>query len=405
MTAAPGDRAGTPLAGIRVLECSSFLAGPVAAMMLADLGADVVKVEPPEGDFARGIGPQSEPGTSAIFAAGNRGKRSIAIDLSAPRGRELVADLAAASDVVVHNRGLAGAERLGLAGPLLRGRNPDAVACTISAFGSSGPYATATAIDPVIQAMTGMMALTGEPDGTPMRAGPQVIDVGAGVTAAASILAALLGRERGGGGADVEIALLDVGLMFNASFFPVRSIEGADPPRLGNRSHPLVADQFATADGLVVLGVWDEARWRHLCELLGRKQWLERSAWAGNDGRLADYPALRRELEAALADWKADELVSALRAAGIASGRTLTFSEVLADRQITESGGIYKEQRLGKPLDLAAGALRFGGQRLVAAEAAPHLGEHSAEVLRERLGLGAAQIDDLVGAEAVVGRG
>lgn len=387
-----------------MLECASFLAGPIAAMMLADLGADVVKVEPPEGDFARGIGPQSEPGTSAIFAAGNRGKQSIAIDLGAARGRELVAELAASSDVVLHNRSPAGALRLGLVGPSLRDRNPGVVACTISAFGSSGPYAKATAIDPVIQAMTGIMALTGEPDGAPMRAGPQVIDVGAGVTAAAAILAGLLGRERGAAGSDVEISLLDVGLMFNAGFFPARSIDGSDPPRLGNRSHPLVADQFAVSDGLVVLGVWDPARWKRLCELLGRAEWLERSAWSSNEGRLADYPALRRELESALAGWKADDLVSALRAAGIACGRTMSFSEVLNDPQVTGTGAIYEERRLGKPLDLAAGALRIGGRRMVAADPAPHLGEHTSEVLRERLDLGAAQIDDMLDAGVVVSR-
>lgn len=386
-----------------MLECASFLAGPIAAMMLADLGADVVKLEPREGEVARGVGPMAAPGVSTIFASGNRGKRSIALDLDSTRGQAIAADLAAASDVVLHNLSEPAAQRLGLTGPTLRQRSPATVTCAISAFGTTGPYAHATAIDPVIQAISGMMALTGERDAVPTRAGSQVVDVGAGITAAAAVLAALLGRERGGGGAEIDISLLDVGLMFNASFFPLRSVTGHDPPRLANRSHPLVADQFAVSDGFVVFGFWDERRWQRICRLLNREHWLERSEWSNNDRRLDDYEALRAELAAAVAQWRADDLVAALRAAGIAAGKTLSFSDVAVDPHVRAVGGLYTEDRFEQPVDLAAGALRIDGTRAVATEPAPSLGRHSAEVLRERLGLTDRQAEELLQSGVVAG--
>jgi crotonobetainyl-CoA:carnitine CoA-transferase CaiB-like acyl-CoA transferase len=380
-----------PLDGVRVLECSSFLAGPVAAMLLADWGADVVKLEPPGGEVARHFEPASEPGMSSVFLAGNRGKRSVCADLRSEEGRRLAAALAARADVVIHNIRDDVAERLGLRGEALRAANPGAVVCGISAFGPEGPYARRTAIDPVIQAITGMMALTGRPDGPPVRSGAQIIDMATGLAAAAAALAALCGRERGAGparGADVAVSLLDVGLLLNASFYTVHSLTGAPPPRHGDRSHPILADQFPAADGFVVLGVWDEERWGRLCRLLGHEEWLEREGWDSNDGRLEDYAAVRAAISEATARWEAQRLVEALVAEGITAAKTLGFDEVVADAHVTATEALYRELRLPGEVRLVSGPARFGPERppLLRRRPPPRAGEHTREVLEDWLG-------------------
>jgi crotonobetainyl-CoA:carnitine CoA-transferase CaiB-like acyl-CoA transferase len=382
-----------PLEGVRVLECSSFLAGPVAAMLLADWGADVVKLEPIGGEVARHFEPASEPGMSSVFLAGNRGKRSVCADLRHEDGRRLAAALAARADVVIHNLRDDIADGLGLRGEALRAANPGAVVCGISAFGPDGPYARRTAIDPVIQAITGMMALTGLPDGPPVRSGAQIIDMATGLAAAAAALAALCGRERGDQTrptrpADVAVSLLDVGLLLNASFYTVHSLTGAPPPRHGDRSHPILADQFPAADGFVVLGVWDEERWARLCRLLGHEGWLEREGWDSNDGRLEDYAAVRAAVSAETARWEAQRLVEALTAEGITAAKTLGFDDVVVDPHVTATGALYRESRLPGDVRLVSGPARLGPERLPLLRRLPppRAGEHTREVLADWLG-------------------
>jgi len=387
-----------PLAGLRVLDASVFLAGPLACSLLADWGADVVKVEPLSGDPARWMGgPQLTRGITPTFAGGNRGKRALAVDYGSSEGRALVARLAAGCDAVIHNQREDVARRLGIDHASLAQEGSGAVVCTISAFGPQGTYAGRAAIDPMVQAMTGMASLTGPPGGEPMRAGPPVVDVCAGVTAAAATLAALLGRERSGQADPVMVSLFDVGLLCNAGFVALRSAEGRTPPRLGNRSHPLLADQFATADGFVVIAVWDERRWTALCTVLGLEALAADPALASNDARLERYDELRPRLEAAIAPLSAVALREALHEAGVPCAVTADLDAVAADPHVRTSGALYDEPRLGgDPVQMAAGPVQLAGHRTMAELPPPRLGEHTRTVLADWLGASPAGVDALV---------
>ncbi|UTI66229.1 CoA transferase [Paraconexibacter antarcticus] len=376
-----------PLEGLRVLDASTFLAGPICCSLLADWGADVVKVEPPGGDPARTLGgPVVGPGMTPTFVSGNRGKRAIAVDYGRPEGRDVVARLAACSDVVVHNQRDDVAARLGLEPTALSARGSTAVVCSISAFGPVGAYAGRPALDSMIQAMTGMATLTGETAGIPMRAGPQVIDVGTGMTAAGAVAAALLGRERTGVPRHVSVSLYDVGLLFNAGFVVMRSADGRTPPRLANRSHPLLADQFATADGFVVVAVWDTRRWSALCEALGVADMLDDPDLADNDGRLRHYDRVGPRLERAIRGWTSAALRDVLDDLGVLCCITADLDAVVADAHTRTSGAIYDEARVGpETIQMAAGPVRIDGARAVAGRPCPRLGEHSVEILGEWL--------------------
>ncbi|XAY03946.1 Acetyl-CoA:oxalate CoA-transferase [Paraconexibacter sp. AEG42_29] len=383
-----------------MLDASTFLAGPVCCSLLADWGAEVVKVEPRVGDPTREMGGgRVSDGLSALFIAANRGKQSIAVDYTSEPGRAIVARLAAASDLVVHNQRDDVATALGLSRRALSEAGSTAVTCTISAFGPEGAYAGRPALDSMIQAMTGMSALTGDPDGVPMRAGSQVIDVGAGLAAAGASVAALLGRERGLGSRPVSISLFDLGLLYNAGFVTLRSAQGASPPRLGNRSHPLLADQFAAADGFVVLAVWDRRRWTLLCEALGLPDLGADPALAGNDQRLADYPPVRSALQGALSTRTCADVCARLQTVGVLCCVTADLDAVAADPHTRSSGAIYEERRLaGQSVEMAAGPFRLDGRRLIADRPPPRLGEHSAEVMSAWLGASDAECAQLTAA-------
>lgn len=389
---------------MRVLDASTFLAGPLCCALLADWGAEVVKVEPPGGDPSRTMGgPQIAEGMTPLFASANRGKRAIAVDFASDDGRALVARLAGASDVVVHNQRDDVAARLGIDPTSLATAGSRAIPCSISAFGPQGTYAGRPALDSMIQAMTGMATLTGEPDGVPMRAGSQVVDVGTGMAAAGAAVAALLGRERTGDVAAVSVSLFDVGLLFNASFVALRSAQGHTPPRLANRSHPLLADQFAARDGFVVVAVWDRPRWSALCTVLELPELLADPELADNDGRLRAYDRLRPRLQEAIGRWPAVELRETLSKKGVLCCVTADLDAVAADPHTQTSGAIYEERRLGpQPLELAAGPVRLDGQRAVADRPPPRLGEHSREVLGDWLAAQPTEVDALLASGAVV---
>lgn len=392
-----------PLAGLRVLDASIFLAGPLCSALLADWGAEVVKVEPPTGDPSRTMGgPRIAKGMTPTFVSANRGKRAIAVDFASEEGRVIVARLAGVSDVVVHNHRDDVAARLGIDPSSLAAAGSRAIVCSISAFGPQGTYAGRPAVDSMIQAMTGMASLTGEPDGVPMRAGPQVIDVGSGMAAAGATVAALLGRERTGAVCPVSISLFDVGLLFNAGFVALRSAEGHTPPRLANRSHPLLADQFAARDGFVVIALWDHRRWTALCELLDLCDLLADPELADNDGRLREYDRVRPRLQEEIARWSAVELREALHAVGVLCCVTADLDAVAADSHTRTSGAIYVERRLGPtPLEMAAGPVRLGGLRVVADRPPPGLGQHSREIMGDWLTESPAEIDALLAAGVV----
>jgi crotonobetainyl-CoA:carnitine CoA-transferase CaiB-like acyl-CoA transferase len=392
-----------PLQGLRVLDAGDFLAAPFCAMLLADWGADVVKVEPLGGDTARQVGEALADGVSPVFVSGNRGKRSVSIDLSCEQGRALLADLAAGCDVVVHNRTAAQAARVGLDRPSLARRRSDAIVGSVTAFGDSGPYAGRPALDPIAQAMSGMMSVTGPADGPPMRAGVTVVDFGAGLVLAVGVLAALWARDHTGEGRAVSTSLMEVGLLYSSTLFPLASALGGSIPRLENRAHPLLADQFAAADGFVMLAVWDERRWQALCELLGLPQLAADPRLDSNRARLELYESFRPALQDAIGRWQAAELIAALAAHGIVCGQTLDVAQVAADAHVRETGALYSEARLGTPFTMVASALHDDGRARRHPLPPPRLGEHTAEVLAEWLDLSPERVSELAAGGVVAG--
>jgi crotonobetainyl-CoA:carnitine CoA-transferase CaiB-like acyl-CoA transferase len=365
-----------PLSAIRVVDAASFIAGPLAATMLGDLGADVVKLEFGEGDPLRRVGGSLGEDSSATFAYANRGKRGIRVDPADPEGRAAIAGLVGSADVLFHNQRPDSAARLGL------DRAP--VVVEITAFGHTGPYADRPALDPIVQAMSGIAAMTGEPDGDPHRAAAPVVDVATAATAAFGALGALREHERTGEPVRVTASLLEVGLMLNCSNFAMASAAGGSLERLGNASHALLADQFAARDGLVWLAVWDDRQWRRLCELLRLGDLAGSERYAGNAARVEHQEELRARLAEAISAWLAEELRAALSAAGIPTAITLGLDEVGRDPHVRATGALRTETRLAGPdLALPAGPLRFDGERPEQERPAPRLGEHTAELLTE----------------------
>jgi crotonobetainyl-CoA:carnitine CoA-transferase CaiB-like acyl-CoA transferase len=358
-----------------VVDAASFIAGPLAATMLGDLGADVVKLELGFGDPLRRVGGITDDDSSATFAYANRGKRGIWIDPGDPEGREAIGALVESADVLFHNQRPDSAARLGLdAAP---------VVVEITAFGRTGPYADRPALDPIVQAMSGIAALTGDPSGEPRRAAAPVVDVATAATAAFGALGALREHERTGDPVRVTVSLFEVGLMMNCSNFAMASAAGPIE-RLGNASHALLADQFAARDGLVWLAVWDDRQWRRLCELLRLGDLGTNERYAGNAARVEHQEELRTWLAQAIEGWLAEELRAALSAAAIPAAITLELDEVIRDPHVRATGAMRTETRLeGPDLTLPAGPLRFDDARPEQGRPAPRLGEHTGELLAE----------------------
>jgi len=381
------------LSGLRVLDAGSFLAAPYAAMLLADWGADVVKLEPRGGDPVRVVGPQVQPGITPTFAAVNRGKRSLAVDLRSDAGRDVARRLARDSDVVVHNLAPDVAQALGLGGA--------AIVCAVSAFGAAGTYAR-PGLDPVVQAMAGMASLGGDPDGPPMRTAAPVVDIATGLAAAGAILAALAGRGIHGRGAALSISLLDTALALQGPLLALRSVLGEPPPRRGNGSFATLGDQLATRDGHVAFTVWDDERWAALCRILDLADLAADPRLATNDQRVAALPDLGARLSAAAAGWRAADLEAALLEAGIPAAVTRDLDAVAADPELWSSGALYGESRLDRPMELAGNPVCVDARRPVASRPPPRCGEHSRALLSGRLGFDAARIDALVAAEIII---
>jgi crotonobetainyl-CoA:carnitine CoA-transferase CaiB-like acyl-CoA transferase len=344
--------------------------------MLGDLGADVVKLEFGAGDPLRHIGGVIGADASATFAFANRGKRGVLLDPADHRTPDAVARLVSRADILIHNLRPAQARRLGV--------DRAGVVVEITAFGQSGPYAERPALDPIVQAMTGIAALTGAANGEPHRAAAPVVDVATAATAAFAALGALRRHERSGEEQRATVSLFEVGLMLGCTNFAMRSANDGPVERIGNASHAMIADQFAAADGLVWLAVWDTRQWRRLCELLGLDELAADERLATNAGRVEAQEALRPRLERAIAGWAAEELRAALAAAGIPAAVTLGLDEVVADPHVRAIGAMRTETRLeGPDLTLPAGPIRIAGERPEQERPAPGLGEHTRELLPE----------------------
>jgi crotonobetainyl-CoA:carnitine CoA-transferase CaiB-like acyl-CoA transferase len=360
-----------PLAGLKVLELARILAGPWAGQLLADLGAEVVKVERPgTGDDTRQWGPPFAPdGAAAYFHACNRGKQSVAIALETPEGQAQVRALAAEADVLIENFKVGGLARYGLDYASLAELNPGLVYCSITGFGQTGPYAHRPGYDFIIQAMGGAMSLTGEPDGAPQKSGVAYADMFTGLYSTVAILAALRERDRSGRGAHIDMALLDtqVAVLGNQALYWM--VSGEVPHRMGNGHANLVPYQaFEVADGELVVAVGNDGQFERLCAILGLPGLAADERFATNPARVVNRDVLIPLLEAKIGARRLDELSAALEAAGIPAGPINAVDAVFADPQVVDRG-----LRLGGEIPGLASPIVIDGVRQVAEGGAPQL--------------------------------
>ena len=371
----------TPLAGVKVVELARILAGPWAGQTLADLGADVLKVEAPEGDDTRRWGPpfidRDGDHTAAYFHATNRGKRSVTVDFRTPEGQETVRRLIADADVVIENFKVGGLAKYGLDHASLSKVNPRLIYCSITGFGQDGPYAHRAGYDFIIQGMAGLMSVTGEPEGQPQKVGVAVTDIFTGVYAATAILAALHQRGTTGQGQHIDMALMDVAASIMANQAMNYLATGVAPQKMGN-AHPNLAPYavFDCADGWLILATGNDGQYQRLCAVLGLHDMATDPRFATNADRVSNRQAMTERLTAATRTWAKADLLAACEGAGVPAGPINDLAGVFADPQIVARG-----------MQIAPGGVpgvrspfRFSGAELALDRPAPRLGEHQSEI-------------------------
>lgn len=392
-----GETEGMPLDKVRVLDVGRFLAGPTCAQWLGDLGADVVKIENPHrGEDGRASGPPFFAGESAFFLSANRNKRSLALDLKHREGKELFLRLAREADVVVENFRPGVMDDIGIGYDAVSHENPRIIYCALSSYGANGPLASRPGFDHIIQGFSGLMSVTGFPEGEPVRAGIPVADLLTGLVGAYGVLAALIAREQTGRGQRVETSLLEsmVGLM---GFQAVRYLNGAGvPPPAGNH-HPIDAPYgvYKAADNYIILGATGDKRWRVFCHLIGAPELLDDPRFATNGGRHDHEPVLSALINAKLAAKTATEWEALLNAAGIPCGPINPMDQAMEHPQLRHREMVVEiphpvmgtARLLGLPVKLS---VTPGGVH----RHPPLFGEHTDEVLRE-IGISDADLDRL----------
>ncbi|MCC7107494.1 MAG: CoA transferase [Chloroflexi bacterium] len=387
------------LNGIRVLDLSRILAGPYCTMILGDLGAEIIKVERSKvGDDLRRWGPPfTDDGESVYFLAVGRNKRSITADFKHPAGAEMVRALAEKSDVLIENYRTGTLDELGLGYKELHRRNPRLVYCSITGYGSNGPMKDEPGFDVVIQAMGGLMSITGEPDGRPMKVGVAAVDIITGLYSAIGILSALRSRDVSGEGQRVEISLLDAELAALVNVAAGWLIAGQEPVRLGN-AHPNAGpyEVFATKDGHVAIAIGSDVQWQRLCAALAQPELAVEERYATNRGRLNNRAELTARLDALFATRTSQEWLETLRAAEIPVGPINTIPQILAHPQVTERGVVKTvEHPTAGQLKMIASPLRMSRDSTDPRLAPPLLGADTDAVLRELLGYDDARIAEL----------
>jgi crotonobetainyl-CoA:carnitine CoA-transferase CaiB-like acyl-CoA transferase len=384
-----------PLSGIKVLDLSRILAAPWAGQILADLGAEVIKVERPgAGDDTRAWGPPflkdadgRNTGEAGYYLAVNAGKQSITIRIDTPEGQDVVRRLAAQADIVLENYKVGTLKRYGLDADSLRAINPRLIYCSVTGFGQDGPRAEQPAYDFLIQAMGGLMSVTGErdgkPGGGPQKVGIPIVDLMTGMYTAVSVLAALNRRHVTGLGDTIDIAMLDVQVASLANQAMNYLVSGRTPQRNGN-AHPNIQPQdvFACADGDVILVVGNDSQFAKLCQVLGQPA-LAEGAFATNAGRVEGIQALSAQLSEAFAGWRRADLLAALDAAGVPAGAINSVPEVLEDPQVVARQMVRRVPHpLGVEVPLVSSPMRFADAPLRPRVAPPLLGQHSDDVLQ-----------------------
>ena len=391
-----------PLSHVRVLDLSRVLAGPWAGQNMADLGAEVIKVERPKaGDDSRAFGPPwvkdgegRDTKDSAYFTSANRGKKSITLNIAVPRGQAVVRDLAARSDVLIENYKHGDLARYGLAYEDLRKVNPKLVYCSLTGFGQTGPYRERPGYDFMIQGMGGMMSVTGEPDGAPQRAGVPVADIITGMYASIAICAALAHRAETGTGQHLDLALLDSQIALlayqNTNYFAT----GKPPTRIGNLHPNIVPYQpFRTSDGDVIIACGNDNLYRKFCAAAGCAGLADDPRFATNGKRVENRAELTRLLAEVFRKRSTREWVELLEVAGVPNGPINDIAQVFEEPQV-EARGVRMElpHSAGAMLPMVASPMRFSATPLEYRRAPPLLGEHTEEVLRGLLGKSEAEI-------------
>jgi crotonobetainyl-CoA:carnitine CoA-transferase CaiB-like acyl-CoA transferase len=390
---------------VRVLDLSRVLAGPWASQILADLGADVIKVERPgSGDDTRHWGPPAladGSGDAAYFLSANRGKRSLTVDFRTAEGRQIIRQLAQDSDVLLENHKVGDLARYGLGYPELRNLNPALIYCSITGFGQTGPYAKRAGYDFAIQALGGLMSVTGErdgrPGGGPQKVGVAVADVMAGLYAAIAVLGALVQRQSTGRGAYIDLALLDVQVATLANVALNYLVSGAVPVRWGNAHANIAPYQVVpTADRPIVVAVGNDAQFAKLCDVLDATSLVRDPRYATNEARVQHRAELDAELERLLAARPAAVWLAALETAGVPAAPINDVAQVFDDPQVRHRGlRIDVTRSGGGSVPLVASPIRLSESATRPPSAPPRLGEHTEEILRERLRMSAAEIAEL----------
>lgn len=387
-----------PLAGVRVLDASRVLAGPLCGQLLGDLGADVIKLERPgAGDDTRGWGPPFVGDFSAYFLSCNRNKRGIALDLSRPDGLGLFHDLARHSDIVLENFRAASADKLGLSPAKLLAVNPRLIVCSISGFGRTGPLSDLPGYDFAVQGMSGLMSITGPVEGPPCKVGVAVTDVLTGQYAAVAVLACLHARQTSGHGYAIDLALLDCAVAAQVNLVQAYLCSGEVPPRQGNAHLQIVPYQaFATADDWLILAVGNDSQWQHFCAAAGRPDLAADGRFATNRGRVEHRDELVPHVEALLRARPRAEWQRLLTAAGVPHAPVWDYAQLFAREQPAARGlrvAVHDPQ--GRPVDLLGTPFHVAGATLPPPALPPRLGQDTDAVLTELLGVDAARLAEL----------
>ena len=401
MATAPGA-----LDGLRVLDLTRILAGPLATMMLGDMGADVVKVEPlGVGDDTRGWGPPFAAGESAYYLGINRNKRSLTLDMAGPDGQAILAGLIGKSDVLVENFKLGTLEKWGFGDDWLTAHAPRVIRCSITGYGSSGPKAKLPGYDFILQAESGLMSICGERDGSPTKYGVAIVDVCTGLLACSSILAALQARHRTGRGQHVEVSLYETSLAMLVNVASSYLVAGKDAGRFGN-GHPSIVPYttYPTRDGLMAVAVGNDAQFARFAEAVGHPEWARDGRFIKNRDRVVHREVLDGLIADTLRNDVVDAWIAKLGAAGVPCGRINSVSQALDDPHTTACRMVetIEHPTIGE-LRLLGIPFKLHGTPATVRRPPPTLGQHTEEILREELGMSDARIRELR-ARSVIGR-